>query len=247
MGAAFARGAGDGYHPGTMQGLYGPVLELMARGGWVMWPLLGLSLVAVTLSLERGWFFVAQNGPGRLRKAEEMGRRLRAGDRAGARGVALGERGGEKPRPSRSLRAGVRGSGGVYEDVVLRMLDEPRLTEAAAVDVVESQRRRMERFMATLSTIITAAPMLGILGTVLGIIESFDVLSQSNVVRDPAAVSGGIAEALITTAAGLIVALVTLFPYNVFRGQIDLMLSRIESLAAAGMSSADKALVSPES
>src|SRR5690606_22497969 len=119
---------------------------------WVMWPLLGLSVVAVTLSLERAWFFVSQNHPGKLRRVAEMARLLRAGERTGAREMAAHGRG-----------AMVRG---VCEEVVVRMLDEPRLTEASAIDAVEAQCRRMKRFMETLSTIVTAAPMLGILGTV---------------------------------------------------------------------------------
>lgn len=204
-----------------MAELYEPFLQFMERGGWVMWPLLALSIIGAALSLERGWFFVRQNHPGRLRRVERMAATLRRGERDAAKQLAVQD-------------------DSLYADVVLRMLDEPRMTDAAAIDAVESQRRRMERFMPTLNTIITAAPMLGILGTVLGIIEAFDVLSRAaggGATRDPAAVSGGIAEALITTAAGLVVALFVLFPYNAFRAQIELMLSRLESLAAAGMAS----------
>ena len=87
--------------------------------------------------------------------------------------------------------------------------------------------------MIALSTIITAAPLLGILGTVIGIISSFQVLSEQTAATDPRSVSHGIAEALLTTAAGLTIALVTLFPYMAFRGQIDRTLGRIELLAAA--------------
>ena len=111
-------------------------------------------------------------------------------------------------------------------------LDEP-VTDALVVDVVESQRPRLERFMPTLSTIITAAPMLGILGTVLGIISSFEVIGQAGSAGDPSLVSQGIAEALLTTAAGLIVALLVLIPYNLFRSQVDRTLGRIETLVAA--------------
>ena len=118
------------------------------------------------------------------------------------------------------------------------MLAGERITEALAVDAVESQRRRLERFMPTLSTIITAAPMLGILGTVLGIISSFEVLSEQSAAAggtDPRSVSLGIAEALITPAAGLIVSLLTLFPYNAFRAQIERTLTRLETLANSAM------------
>lgn len=81
--------------------------------------------------------------------------------------------------------------------------------EVAAGDEIE----RMKRGLDILDTIITMAPLLGILGTVLGIIDSFDLLGHSGI-EDPKAVSGGIAQALITTAAGLTVALMTMVPFN---------------------------------
>jgi biopolymer transport protein ExbB len=81
--------------------------------------------------------------------------------------------------------------------------------EVAAEDEIE----RMKRGLDILDTIITMAPLLGILGTVLGIIDSFDLLGNSGI-ENPKAVTGGIAQALITTAAGLTVALMTLVPFN---------------------------------
>ena len=99
--------------------------------------------------------------------------------------------------------------------------------------------------MPLLSTIITAAPMLGILGTVLGLIASFDVFSArsdsaTQAAQDLGGVSRGIAEALTTTAVGLIIAVATLLPYNLFRAQIDRSLSRLEGLMAAGIEAADR-------
>ena len=79
----------------------------------------------------------------------------------------------------------------------------------------------------------TAAPMLGILGTVTGIIRSFNLLSAEQIVTDPAASAGGIAEARFTTAVGLVVALITLFPHAIFRSQADRALTRRELIAAA--------------
>ncbi len=196
---------------------WGGATDLMGRGGVVMWPLLALSVLAVALLLERGAFFWRTNSPGRLGRVATMAKRLRAGDRAGASQLADAD-------PT------------VYGDTVRRLLGE-KLTAAAATDALEAQRRRLERFLPILSTIITAAPMLGILGTVLGIISSFEVLGDQSTSRDPSLVGQGIAEALITTAAGLVVALVTLLPYNLIRAQVDRTLSGLESLVAAAMSS----------
>lgn len=189
--------------------------ELITRGGVVMWPLLGLSLLSVTLLFERGWFFIRSNNPGRLSRVRMMARRLRQNDQSGARTIAQSD-------------------SGMYSDVVVRLLEEPA-TEAAVMDVIESQRPRLERFMSILSTIITVAPMLGILGTVLGIIASFDLLSDQAGTTDPRSVSQGISEALLTTAAGLVIAIFTLFPYNALRVQVDRSLAVIESLAWAAL------------
>lgn len=191
--------------------------DLIDRGGVVMWPLLVLSVLAVALLLERGAFFLRTNSPSRLGRVQTMAKRLRAGDRVGALQIADAD-------------------STIYGDTVRRLLDE-KLTEAAAADAIDAQRRRLERFLPILSTIITAAPMLGILGTVLGIIASFEVLGDQSTTRDPSLVGQGIAEALITTAAGLVVALVTLLPYNLIRAQVDRTLSRLESLVAGAMTS----------
>jgi len=188
--------------------------DLMERGGAVMWPLLALSLLAVTLLFERCWFWVKTNRPSQLVRLRQIGKLLRRNDTSDVRAMIDNDR-------------------SVYGRVVAALLDETDFSaEARLTQAVESQRPRLERFMTTLSTIITAAPLLGILGTVMGIISSFRVLAEQVTPTDPRSVSQGIAEALLTTAAGLTIALITLFPYIAFRGQIGRTLSRIEALAA---------------
>ncbi len=105
--------------------------------------------------------------------------------------------------------------------------------DGVAMAAAELQRHRLERFSVVLSTIITASPMVGILGTVIGIIKSFQVLGTQTQLADPRGVSGGIGEALITTASGLAVALITLFPYMAFKGLADRAMGRMESVIAA--------------
>ncbi len=75
--------------------------------------------------------------------------------------------------------------------------------------------RRDGRGLTVVSTIITAEPMLGILGTVTGIMQTFSALNGADGVANPMAATAGIGEALITTAAGLIASLILLFPYNI--------------------------------
>ncbi|MBI1374120.1 MAG: hypothetical protein GC159_15485 [Phycisphaera sp.] len=195
------------------------VSEVLQRGGWVMWPLGVLSVVAVTLIFERCWFWLRTNSPGRVERYRVIGQSMRSG------------------QAGHVLKM-IEGDDSVYGQLVRRLLSEDP-TDAAAVDAVESQRPRLARFMTTLGTIITAAPMLGILGTVTGIISAFKVLGDQTV-TDPAQVGSGIAEALLTTVVGLVIALVVLFPYNAFRAQMERTLGRMEALIAAAQSQNDK-------
>jgi len=96
--------------------------------------------------------------------------------------------------------------------------------------VLDAELRRLEARMAVFDTVIAAAPMMGILGTVLGVIGAFEALS-SEASPDPLAVTGGISAALITTASGLVIALAVLFPYSYFRTRLA---ARLGELEAAG-------------
>ena len=81
--------------------------------------------------------------------------------------------------------------------------------------------------------------IISLLGTVLGIIQSFRLLGEQAVLTDPSDVAGGIAAALLTTALGLIVALVTLFPYMLFRGWSSRSIGRLETVIAAAQQGED--------
>ena len=81
--------------------------------------------------------------------------------------------------------------------------------------------RRTARGLAFVSTIITAEPLLGILGTVTGIMQTFGALNAAGDVASPLAATAGIGEALITTAAGLVASLVLLFPYNMLDAGVE--------------------------
>ena len=191
---------------------------LIERGGPVMYPLVAVSVISLALIFERGafWLAVRRNSPpARLR---ELNAALRLGKRKRARQLIAANR--------------------TPYDHVARAVLEQGASDAVAVEAVQHERPRFDRFMVSLSTIITAAPLLGILGTVMGIIQSFQLLgvateAEGAALTDPRQVSGGIAQALITTAFGLIVALFTLFPYMAFRAQVERALNRLESLIAS--------------
>ncbi len=186
--------------------------ELIRRGGGVMWLLLGLSVVAMVLAFERCWFWFKTNS-WRESQVQQLVRLLRRGQYDLAKQMAEPDH-------------------GVYGRLVCHVVGAPG-SDAALAEAVEIQRSRLERFMPTLSTIITAAPMLGILGTVLGLIRALSVFSGDQQVTDPRLISPAIAEALITTAAGLVVAIGVLFPYNAFLAQVGRCLGRLETLTAA--------------
>ena len=192
-------------------------LSFMERGGLVMWPLLFLSVVTVSIVLERGIFWLrldSRRGRNRYRGLAEA---LRRGDRSRIAGL-------------------VDGDGSPYANLARDMIgSQDQIDEATAAVYSEEIRPRFERGLLMLSTIVTAAPMLGILGTVIGIIQSFELLGGDATITDPNQVSGGIAEALITTATGLVVALLALFPYMLFRGKQDRAIGRLESLATSAI------------
>ena len=199
----------------AVQGSWSAELSsLLTRGGYVMIPLLVLSVVTITLIVERVIFWVGVNGKTSLRRLARLNHALRTGDAAMVRGL-------------------VADDGTPYGRVACRLVEEGA-NDAVALEVVEDQRGRLDRFMVTMSTIITAAPLLGILGTVLGIIQSFELLGGRSTLTDPTAVAGGIAAALLTTAFGLVIALITIFPYMAFRGQSSRAMGRLEALVAAG-------------
>ena len=91
----------------------------------------------------------------------------------------------------------------------------------------QAELNRLQRGFGLLSTIITAEPMLGILGTVTGIIQTFGALKVSDA-ASPLAATAGIGEALITTAAGLIATLILVFPYNFLLGLLAKATARLE-------------------
>lgn len=190
------------------------MLDLIQKGGVVMYPLLACSLVSLTLILERSLFWI---------------REKRRADNAVVDEVL------ELARLQEYQKIKARAEGAV--DYVVRVLvcglvhrefSLSKAMEMAAMDEI----KRMKRYLPVLDTLITAAPLLGILGTVIGIIHSFDMLGQAGI-QDPQAVTSGIAQALITTAAGLMIAIFTLFPYNYFMSKVEKAAVRIEKYATS--------------
>lgn len=191
------------------------LMDLLHRGGPAMVVLMIMSMVSLTLLFERIWFWVRTQRRAKERVAM-MARWLREGEREKLRGYLADAR-------------------DVYAAGVRRFLDEP-YSDALALEVIDTQRQRLDRFMATLSTMITAAPLVGLLGTVTGLISTFRFFGEKAMAVDPQSVGIGLSEALLNTAGGLIIAITVIFPYNAFRAQVNQTLTRLESLVAAAAS-----------
>lgn len=196
-----------------MGNVFNEFLGFIQHGGPVMYPLLFLSIFSLSLTVERILFWSRVGSRKARGEVETLIEALRAGKRD--RVISLCD-GSTLPDMAVAARMAIDGS-----------------DDGVAAAAAEIQRHRLERFSVILSTIITASPMIGILGTVIGIIKSFQVLGTQSGLADPRGVSGGIGEALITTASGLAVALLTLFPYMAFKGLADRALGRMESVIAA--------------
>ncbi len=190
------------------------MFTLIQRGGpWVMIPLMGCSMVAVAFVIERVVFWVRL---ARGRDTACVEAFLDSADKGDLGGAA------EAAKDTRDPVLRVLHCGLVHRDY-----DPSSALEMAA----SAELARAERFLPVLDTIVTLSPLLGILGTVVGIIQSFDMLSASATVQDPQAVTGGIAQALITTATGLTIAIATLIPFNVFRARADRLRREMEEAA----------------
>jgi len=179
------------------------VLELFLAGGWVMWPILLCSFLAAGIILERFWS---------LRRREVLPPSLGQEVRDWARQQVL------DPAHIDTLR-GNSPLGEILASA-LDVRDRPREQIRERVEGVGRQvMHRMERFLNTLGTIAGITPLLGLLGTVFGMIRMFlGILTHG--VGDASRLAGGIGEALVSTAAGLCVAIPALMFYRYFRGLV---------------------------
>ncbi len=178
------------------------VWHLFQSGGPVMWPLLACSIITLTVVLERLFFWIGLEHYRNRPLMDEVLEIARYGDWEAIKEKTTGCR----DHVIRMLAVGI----------LHRKFSLTKAMEAEA----EEALKRMRRFMTVLDTMITVAPLLGIFGTVLGIIASFNLLGSSGI-EDPKAVTAGIAQALITTATGLGIAILAVFPYNFFNTRIE--------------------------
>jgi biopolymer transport protein ExbB len=189
------------------------MLELIMKGGIVMYFILLLSLIGVVIIIERLLYFR------HIRVDEEsLIRRLKAALEKGHHdeAMAICE---QNPSPITNLmRVGIE-----YRNQSKQVIRE------AILDAAGLETPKLERSLSALGTIATLAPLLGLLGTVTGNIRAFGVLGQFGGVGDPGLLARGIAEALITTAAGIIVAVPAIIFYNYLVTKVNHIILRLEN------------------
>ena len=179
-----------------------------------MYPLLACSIIALTVIIERSLFWVIEGMRGNRALLDRIRQLCQKGDWDGVK---------EKVAESKDFVTRVLVTGILHRDFSMT-----KAMESAAAEEI----KRMRRYMAVLDTMITVAPLLGIFGTVLGIIMSFELLGASGI-ENPQAVTAGIAQALITTASGLGIAILSVFPYNYFNSRVENAVLTVEKYATS--------------
>lgn len=188
--------------------------EIIRAGGGFMWPIILCSVVAVAIVLERLWALQSNRVIPR-----DLGQKvwnwIEADQINDKLITAL-----QQNSPLGELLA-----------IGIANRDKPR---ALMIERLQDGGRHLvhdlERFLNTLGTIASISPLLGLLGTVAGIIHAFNAIT-ANGIGDPRILSGGIGEALITTAAGLSVAIPSLIAYRYLRGKVEQLVVRMEKEA----------------
>jgi len=177
-------------------------MELFAHGKIMMWPILIISFIGVTVAIERVIFIIRENASREPEVVEKMLEQVEAQDIDGA--IALGQK---------------------SKDYIARILTYAltHREQSLANAFIRASNQELQRYQqgtAILDTIITAAPMLGLLGTVTGMMGTFGAMT-GDLAAAMGNITGGVAEALIATASGLAIAILSLFPFNIVNAKAE--------------------------
>lgn len=185
------------------------MIQWFLKGGPVMWPLLLCSVIAVAVIIERALFWVKERSAQDTSLIHKL--------------LHLTERG-----LFDEAITSAKASQDAVARILLNGLSHHHFSLEGALDVaVQAEVKRMKRYLGVLDTIITVAPLLGIFGTVTGILVAFGALEGR--IPDPKIVASGIAEAVITTVAGLAIAIPTVIAYNYFCAKVEDAAGRIST------------------
>ena len=179
----------------------------------MMWPILLASIIALTVVVERVIFVTQEKLRRQPQVVSEILARVERNDLAGA------------------IQAGRGSSDFVARTLLYALEHRERSVSDALLRAAGRELQRYNRGLSILDTIITLAPLLGLLGTVTGMIHSFSLLGGSEL-GAPQAITGGIAEALIATAFGLAVTVLALIPFNTLNAELEKARHEIQDAAS---------------
>jgi biopolymer transport protein ExbB len=190
------------------------MLEIVKSGGWLMLPIIICSVVSVAIILERLWTLQA----GRV-LPKNLTRQV-------WNWVSKNEL---NPEHIKSLQDGSP-LGEILAAGLTNRNSEREIMKESIEDAGRQVVHDLERYLNALGTIAAVSPLLGLLGTVIGMVKVFAAITAHGV-GDPAVLAGGISEALITTAAGLSVAIPSLIGYRYLHGRVEALVVRMEKEA----------------
>ena len=200
---AAAASAAPAASPAAEPGLLGSnwLIDKFHKGGPIMWPILIVSIIGLTVVIERIFWWTGRWFRRDPKRIEKVFTAIENGDVTEASRLSRGSR-----------------------DPVLRMmwngLNHQHASLQGALQVAAGiEIKRAGRFLVVMDTLVTLAPLLGLLGTITGLIRSFSFLGNEELAVQ--AVTGGIAEALIATACGLGIAIFALIPFNFFTSRVS--------------------------
>lgn len=194
--------------------------QYFVEGGMMMWLLGALSILGLGTILERTAYFLKNERDLKSNFKDEIIRLVRKGEEEDA--IKLCERTNNSvSRTVKSILLAYRYENDLYES-------KEKLMKEKALEQIEN----LEKRLSILGIVSYISPMAGLLGTVLGMIKSFKAIALQGA-GDPNVVANGISEALITTAAGLLIAIPAIIAYNLFNRKADKIMMEIEKTSTA--------------
>ena len=190
------------------------MLELVEAGGWLMLPIIACSIVALAIIVERVWS---------LQVRKVLPRNLVAQVWRWEKINQLNDQHLQELQSSSPL-------GSILAAGIINRNESRDIMKDSIEDTGRHVVHELERYLNSLGTIAAITPLLGLLGTVIGMIKVFATITTQGV-GNPGALAGGISEALLTTAAGMSVAIPTLMFYRYFRGRVRMLVVRMEQEA----------------
>ncbi len=179
-------------------------MELFVHGGPIMWPILLISFIGLTVIVERVIFIVIENSRRDPELVEKVLEKVEARDLEGA------------------LVIGKKSKDFIARILVYSLTNKEYSLHNAFVRASNQELTRFQQGIAILDTVITSAPLLGLLGTVTGMMETFGALGAGgDIAQNASKITGGVAEALIATACGLAIAITGLLPFNYVNARIE--------------------------